>query len=170
MLICAGVKAMNKTRFQCRTFSLHQELMSQGHPEWKSGRHLPQERCSTPPVLCSLPAEREQCYAHGECLRATALLGQEGAMVLSWTCPCEPSGTIPQPSWPGEHWLCQLCRPRATSTPKTSSSAWWQQHGAKHHWFKGMQETQWDSITTCHPFYAFPTWDSIEKPHHYNHK
>lgn len=29
---------------------------------------------------------------------------------------CEPSGTIPQPSRPGEHWLCQLCHPRATDT------------------------------------------------------
>lgn len=117
---------------------------------------LPLEEAQPTPALLS-PAEREQCRSHGEGLGATALLGQQGAVVLSWMCPSESPVAQPLSHRAGR-------APAVPAVPpKKPSSAGWQQHWEKHGWFKGMHETQQASITACHPFYAFPTWEPIEK-------
>lgn len=157
---------MNETRFQCRIFSLCQELASQrqqthGHPE---GRRWPRRGAAH--TLCSALSQQ----------RENSVIPMEGVWELQ---PCLGrrvpwSWAEPGPVWALWHNPSAITARRALAVPalppqghghlpKTSGGAWWQQHWAKHDWFKGTHETQWASITISHPCYAFPSWEPIEK-------
>lgn len=122
---------------------------------------LPGEAQATPALLS--PAERTALFIWRALeSRSPAQAGRCHGPELNvpqW----EPCATIPQPQGQ-ESTSCASCAPQGHGHhPKSRGSPWWQQHWAKHRWFKGMCETQRASITTCHPFYAFPTWEPIEK-------
>lgn len=94
---------------------------------WGKGEHPSPRRGAA--HACSALSSRERTVSFTwRGFGSHSLLGQQGAVVLSWMCPSE--SPVAQP-------LSHRAGGAPAVPPPKPSSAWWQQHWAKHSWFKG---------------------------------